>query len=189
MLPDVQRMMMYQDLISFLPDDILVKVDRATMGVSLESRAPYLDHRVVQFAACLPVALKIRDGRGKWLLRQLLYKYVPQHLVERPKRGFGPPTVQWLRGPLRGWAEALLDQVRLRREGYLHAEPVRRLWHKHLRGESNCSSLLWTILMFQEWSAYWITNESWRDEAELCSLEYRAAAKVPRARETAVITA
>jgi asparagine synthase (glutamine-hydrolysing) len=154
MLPEGPRMMMYQDLISYLPDDILVKVDRATMGVSLESRAPYLDHRVVEFAARLPVAFKIRDGQGKWPLRGLLHRYVPQHLVDRPKHGFGPPVGQWLRGPLRDWAEDLLDEGRLRREGYLQAGEVRRLWHQHLHAEQRCASLLWTILMFQQWRTY-----------------------------------
>jgi len=164
-------MMMYQDLISFLPDDIFVKVDRATMGVSLESRAPYVDHRVVEFAARLPLSFKIRNRQGKWLLRQLLYRYVPRHLVERPKQGFGPPTGRWLRGPLREWAESSLAESRLRSDGYLRVEPVRKLWHNHLNGERNCSSLLWTILMFQDWVSYWMANRSWEDAAQASSIE------------------
>lgn len=171
------QMMMYQDLISYLPDDILVKVDRASMGVSLESRAPYLDHRIVEFAARLPVRLKIRGRQGKWLLRQLLDRYVPRNLVERPKQGFGAPVGLWLRGPLRNWAEALLDRSRLGREYYLNAGMVQRIWHEHLRGEGNHSSLLWTILMFQDWSNYWSANRSSRirDAAGLCPREHERA--------------
>lgn len=153
-LPDTAQTMMYQDLISYLPDDILVKVDRATMGVSLEARTPYLDHRVVEFTARLAPWFKIRGGQGKWLLRQLLYRYVPQHLVARTKRGFGPPIGQWLRGPLRDWAEDLLEESRIRRAGYLHYEFVRQIWQQHLQGKRNYSDLLWTILLFQQWVHY-----------------------------------
>lgn len=150
-LPDTAQTMMYQDLISYLPDDILVKVDRATMGVSLEARAPYLDHRVVEFAARLAPRFKIRGGQSKWLLRQLLYRYLPKHLVQGPKRGFGPPVGQWLRGQLRGWAEDLLDAARIRRAGYFHYRSVRQIWQQHLQGERNYADLLWAILLFQQW--------------------------------------
>lgn len=150
---DIAHSQMYLDLISYLPDDILVKVDRAAMGVSLETRVPFLDRHVVEFAWQLPLAMKIRDGRGKWLLRQLLYKYVPAALVERPKTGFGVPIDAWLRGPLKHWAAALLDPARLAREGYLHAEPVTRLWNEHLSGRRNHQHALWNVIMFQTWLA------------------------------------
>jgi len=150
-LPDNLQTMMFQDLISYLPDDILVKVDRATMGVSLEGRAPYLDYRVVEFAARLPSRFKVRNGQGKRLLRRLLYRYIPKALVERPKQGFGPPLGRWLRGPLRDWAEDLLDEARIRRAGYLHCELVRQIWQRHMQGERTYSDLIWTILQFQQW--------------------------------------
>ena len=159
-LSDTRRMMMYQDLINYLPDDILVKVDRATMGVGLESRTPYLDHRVVEFAARVPLSFEIRNGEGKRLLRQLLYSYVPRQLIDRPKRGFSIPIDRWLREPLRDWAESLLDETRLRREGFFHVESVRRLWHEHSSGYRNWSSLLWSILMFQAWQAYWLVSRT-----------------------------
>jgi len=143
--------MMYLDLVSYLPDDILVKVDRAGMGVSLETRMPFLDHQLIEFAWKLPLEQKIRNGQGKWLLRQLLYRYVPRELIERPKMGFGIPLDSWLRGPLREWAEELLDEGRLRREGFFHPEPIRTKWEEHQSGMHNWQYHLWDILMFQAW--------------------------------------
>ncbi|KAF1695311.1 asparagine synthase (glutamine-hydrolyzing) [Pseudoxanthomonas koreensis] len=143
--------MMALDGLTYLPDDILVKVDRASMAVSLETRAPFLDHAVMEFAWSLPMHMKLRDGRGKWILRQLLDRHVPRALVERPKMGFGIPLDDWLRGPLRDWAEALLDESRLRREGYLDPRPVRAAWHRHLCGEASFGYRLWSVLMFQAW--------------------------------------
>jgi asparagine synthase (glutamine-hydrolysing) len=148
-LDGIERMMAL-DMLGYLPDDILVKVDRAAMAVSLETRVPYLDHELVEFAWRLPFDLKIRNGRTKWILRQLLFRHVPEKLIERPKMGFGLPLGEWLRGPLREWAETLLDERLLRDQGYFRPEPIRNLWQAHLGGRDS-QHHLWGILMFQSW--------------------------------------
>ena len=148
---DALHQFMAVDTVSYLPGDILVKVDRAAMGVSLESRIPLLDPRVVEFAWTLPRRVKVRGDETKWILRQILDKHVPRALVDRPKSGFGIPLAEWLRGPLRAWAEALLEPGRLRREGYLEVEPIKRRWRQHLEKTEDHSPVLWSVLMFQAW--------------------------------------
>lgn len=148
---ELERRMMYLDSVAYLPDDILAKVDRAAMSVSLETRVPFLDHRVMEFAWRLPTAMKIRDGRGKWLLNRLLDRHVPAVLTDRPKMGFGVPLADWLRGHLREWAENLLDPHKLNQDGYLKAVPVQNIWSEVKKGRQEYAQKIWNVLMFQAW--------------------------------------
>lgn len=148
---DLRSRLMLLDLLYYLPDDILTKVDRASMGVSLEARVPLLDHRLVEFALRLPIQHKIHQGQGKWPLRQLLLRRLPEALVNRPKLGFAVALDDWLRGPLRDWAEAQLDPVRLQNEGFFYTKPIQDRWREHLCGARNWSRPLWNVLMFQAW--------------------------------------
>jgi asparagine synthase (glutamine-hydrolysing) len=147
--------MMYLDFAGYLPDDCLLKVDRASMASSLEVRCPLLDHRLVEFAWSLPLAMRVDDAGAKRVLRAVLERYLPRTLFERPKRGFGVPIGAWLRGPLRDWAETLLDERRVAAEGYLEPVAVRSLWQQHLSGRRDRQELLWHLLMFQAWHEHW----------------------------------
>lgn len=150
-LADPVCRLMYRDMAGYLPGDVLVKLDRGSMAVSLEGRCPLLDHRVVEFAWRLPVSLKVRNGRGKWLLRRVLRRYLPETLFERPKHGFNVPVGVWLKGPLRDWAEELIAPARLRDQGLLDPAHVRRRWDEHVSGRRDRACELWAILMFQAW--------------------------------------
>ena len=153
--PSLLDRMQYLDMVTYLPDDILTKVDRASMAVALEARVPLIDHRVVEFAWRLPQQMKVRNGTSKWLLRQVLYRHVPRALIERPKSGFAIPLAAWLRGPLRDWAESLLDARRLREAGLVDAALVRRYWDEHLSGHRNWQYPLWDVLMLEHWRDRW----------------------------------
>ena len=148
---DAKQHMMIMDAMTYLADDILVKVDRAAMANSLETRIPLLDHRVIEMAWTFPLSMKVRNGQSKWILRQVLYNYVPKHLIERPKMGFGIPIGDWLRGPLREWADELLNESRLQQEGFFDARFIHLRWHEHLSGKKDCRAFLWNVLMFQAW--------------------------------------
>lgn len=150
-LLSLQDQMMFWDMLTYLPDDILTKVDRASMAVSLETRTPLLDHRVVEFAWRVPLTFKHRRGVSKWLLREVLYRHVPPRLIERPKMGFGVPIEHWLRGPLRDWGETLLNAERIAQEGYLDPIRIRQMWDELIRGKGYWQYQIWNVLMFQSW--------------------------------------
>jgi len=152
---DYLERMMFIDLNSYLPDDILVKLDRASMAVSLESRVPLLDHRIVEFAWKLPLNFRPSEPKSKELLRSVLYRHVPKELIERPKKGFGIPVGEWLRGPLRDWTEALIDQKQLENDGFFNPEMIHSKWKEHLEGGKDWGHYLWDVLMFQAWHERW----------------------------------
>jgi asparagine synthase (glutamine-hydrolysing) len=153
-LPPLQDLLsdfILRDMLGYLPGDILVKLDRASMATSLEARCPILDHRIVEFSWALPTTAKVRHGKGKWILRQVLERYLPRRLFDRPKQGFDVPVGAWLRGPLRSWADDLLCQQNLRKHSLLNAPLVERCWLEHLAGRRDHSRILWAVLMLQSW--------------------------------------
>jgi len=151
--------MMYWDALTYLNGDILTKVDRASMAVSLEARAPLLDRRIYDYVWRLPLDVKIKGKTGKWLLRQVLNNHVPESLYDRPKQGFSVPIGDWLRGDLKDWAEDLLDEYELREQGFLNYKHIHELWDKHQKGRGNHADQLWTVLMFQAWYRHWVLDE------------------------------
>ena len=148
--------MMYLDAMNYLPGDILTKVDRATMAVSLEARVPFLDPDIIEFAWRVPMHMKVRNGKGKWLLRDVLSRHLPEKLYDRPKTGFGVPIDSWLRGPLRDWAEELLSPGKIQEQGFLDSAFIQNRWKEHLSGKRNWQYQLWSVLMFQAWYQYWL---------------------------------
>ena len=154
--PQLTERMQVADSLTYLPDDILTKVDRASMAVGLEARVPLIDHRVAEFAFSLPARFRVRDGESKWILRQVLYKYLPRALIDRPKMGFGVPIGEWLRGPLRDWSETMLAERTLEEDGLLAAAPIRAAWQQHLAGTYDWTPRLWTVLMYQSWRQRWV---------------------------------
>jgi asparagine synthase (glutamine-hydrolysing) len=151
----LETKMMLSDSLTYLSDDILCKVDRASMSVSLESRVPFLDHRIVEFSSTLPLNMKIRDGKGKWILRKLLEKYVPNQLLDRPKMGFGLPLDIWLRGPLKDYAYSMLREKKLNEDEFLDQQKITKIWNEHLSGLKNHQHVLWNIIMYQSWKEKW----------------------------------
>jgi asparagine synthase (glutamine-hydrolysing) len=180
-LPDLVSRLMFRDMAGYLPGDILVKLDRASMAVSLETRCPFLDHRIIEFAWRLPSALKVRTGQGKWLLRQVLRRYLPDMLCERPKQGFNVPIGAWLNGPLRDWAQGLIESIRSRGDGFLDFNLVQACWHDHLRGEGDRSRELWAILMVQAWLEITRRPDAARPPLTLVESATPAAAGMQRA--------
>jgi asparagine synthase (glutamine-hydrolysing) len=171
--------MQYLDTLTYLPDDILTKVDRASMAMALEVRVPLLDHRVVELSWRLPQRFKLRGGRGKWLLRQIAYKYVPKGLLERPKMGFGIPIDEWLRGPLKQWASDLLSPLALNRIGLLDPVPIAEKWAEHQTGARNWQHFLWNVLMFEAWNASYRPSQSSSPSSDRAIAASGEAAQAP----------